>query len=219
MTSEKPKKALYKRWWVWLIAVIALIIIASQLGGNSTPTATEPDASGTSQTQAGETAAPEAGETTAPEEPAEASADGTRGNPFPIGTEIEGKDWTVVVNSVNLDASGEIMDANPFNTEPADGETWIIVNYTLTYTGSDEGNPLTDIEVEYVTPGGISVSNGTVVGHDGVGNFTDLPSSMFPGASHTIGNAFLVPSDGAGDGVVSIKIGFFGGDKIFVAAQ
>lgn len=38
----KPKKAWYKKWWVWLIAVIVLGAIASGSGGGKTPSAASP---------------------------------------------------------------------------------------------------------------------------------------------------------------------------------
>ena len=76
------------------------------------------DAFGTSTV----TTAPPADEATSTDEAPETApvdgdgaADGTRGNPYPLGTTIAGSDWQVTVNSYNPDATAEVMAANQFN--------------------------------------------------------------------------------------------------------
>ena len=57
-------------------------------------------------------------------------------------------EYSVTVNSVNLDASTEIAAANEFN-EKATGQ-YVLVDVELTYTGSEEGDPWLDLQVELV---------------------------------------------------------------------
>ena len=64
---------------------------------------------------------------------------GTREHPARIGDTLTGKEWTVVVNSFDPDATAEVMAENQFNEEPGDGKEYALVNLTVTYTGTDSG--------------------------------------------------------------------------------
>lgn len=62
---------------------------------------------------------------------------GTRENPAPIGVAFSSRDWEVVVNSVTLDATAEVLAANEINGPPEPGFQYMLVNLTVTYTGED----------------------------------------------------------------------------------
>lgn len=66
---------------------------------------------------------------------------GTRQDPYRVGTEFEVGDWIVVFNSFNLDANDIVAAADDFGVHPPTGFTFIIANYTVTYTGDDIGRP------------------------------------------------------------------------------
>ncbi len=87
-----------------------------------------------------------------------AAAVGTRENPAAIGSTVKGNEWTVVINSVTLNATDAVLAANQFNDAPDAGTEYILVNYTATYTGSDaDGQMPAFVGIEYVTAAGVSV--------------------------------------------------------------
>lgn len=147
-----------------------------------------------------------------------AEAEGTRANPYPLGSLIENEDWRVVVNSVTLGATDAVLAANSFNEAPEAGNEYIIVNYSTTYVGADEeGSMPAWVVVEYVTAEGTTVNS--------FDNFAVAPDPAFDSSSTlytdgtTSGNVvFSVPSASAGAGVLAIQPGLLS-DKVFVAVQ
>lgn len=142
--------------------------------------------------------------------------EGTRANPYPIGTAITQGDWTVTVNSTTLDATQTVMNAKSYNEAPADGSQYLLANITATYNGdnSQGENPL--VVLEYVT------AEGTTVGtYDSVAvppNDFDQTNTLYTGASTTGNIALEVPTATAGEGVLAVTPDTFG-DKAFVAVQ
>lgn len=152
----------------------------------------------------------------ASEEPA--VEQGTRENPFPLGTAVSSDDWTVVINSVTLgdDAAAQIADANIVNTPADEGHEYVVINYTVTYTGDDaDGQSAMLVGVEYVTGSGTTVSrtDKMVVAPDPA-NFT--LATLYNGGSVTGNDAVQVPSPV--DGVLAVRPGLVA-DKSFVAVQ
>lgn len=151
--------------------------------------------------------------TTAASEPTNAGGEqGTRTNPYPLGTAISSKDWTVTVNSFEVDATEKVMEENPYNDEPAAGTTYALVNVTATYTGDTSGTPM-EITVSYVTAGGntINTYDATVIGPDALAS-----NELYTGASAT-GNVFLqIPKDDAG--ALRVRPGIIA-DEVFVATK
>ncbi|UVK59068.1 hypothetical protein SEA_CEN1621_53 [Microbacterium phage Cen1621] len=188
-----------------LAATFAILGTLALAGCSSTTTGTPP----ASTEETTEEAAAETPEPAAPEL-------GTRENPYPIGSTIEGPEWTVVVNSVALGQADAVAAANPFN-EPADpGTEYIVVNYTATYTGSDaEGSMPALAQVEYVTGAGATVSglDKLVVAPEPA---MDTVSTLYGGASATGNVAIQVPSPV--DGVLAVTPGLMA-DTAFVAVQ
>lgn len=148
------------------------------------------------------------------DEPAGAET-GTRENPAPLGSEIEGKDWTVVINSVNLDATDAVLKENQFNDKPDAGHVYIGVNYTVTYTGNDaDGGTPAWVTMEYVSADGVSFDGleKIIMGPDEM----DTLKTLYNGASLT-GNRYLqVPTPV--DGVIAVSPGMIA-DKVFVATK
>ena len=155
-------------------------------------------------------------ESDAGEEAEEPAAEvGTRENPAPLGAPIDSAEWTVVVNSVNLDATEAVLAENEFQDPPADGTVFIGINYTVTYKGDDaDGQMPAMVGIEYVTADGNTVDglDRILMGPDSF----DSMSTLYNGASAT-GNYYLqVPAPV--DGVVAVRPGMVA-DKVFVAVQ
>lgn len=161
-----------------------------------------------------EVSAPEPAEPVEIEETVQEEAvveEGTRENPVPIGTQISSDDWTVTINSVNLDANDLIVD--DWNEPPAEGNTYIMVEATVTYTGNDPQGEIPFAEIDYVTAEGNTIPLAWV-SYEAT-DFT-LLDPLYEGASHTGSNAYEVPA--SVDGVLAVQPDMFS-EKTFVAIR
>ena len=142
------------------------------------------------------------------EEPA-APAEGTRENPYPLQSAISNDDWTVVVNSYSVDGTAAVAEGNMFNDAAPTGSHYEIVNYTVTYTGSDKGlSP--EVQVAAVTSAGNVLNS-----YDAMVSLNDSfgLDELYKGASATGSQAFLVPD---GESVLlRVTPGMFA-DEVFV---
>jgi hypothetical protein len=188
-------------------AMLAVLGVFALAGCSSPASVTPPASNGGNEEVVEETVA---------EEP-EAAAEGTRENPWPLGSTIEADDWTVVVNSVALGATDEIIAANQFNEPPVEGNEFILINYTVTYTGDDaDGQMAAFVGVDYVTPDGVTIdsTDAIVVAPEPI----DVTATLYNGGSITGNKALSVPSASAGEGVLAIRPGMIA-DTVFVAVQ
>ena len=154
----------------------------------------------------------------APTEGQDVTAEGgdgsARENPLPIGATLASDEWEVTVNSVDLDATDAVMAENPYNEEPAPGQTYVMVNVTATYTGDNPQGDMPLILIEYVTPEG-----NTIDGYEPlVPEPFDMAETLFNGASTTGNVAFLVDEATAAEGVLAVAPDMFS-QKRFVAVQ
>jgi len=158
---------------------------------------------------------------TVDEEPADpvASGDaqeGTRTNPLAIGASISNSEWDVTVNSVDLDATDVILAENTFNEAPADGNVYLMVEVSATYTGTNPEGDTPWVTVEYVSAGGNSFAS-----HDSMvvtPNSFDSLETLYEGASTTGNISIEVPEDEIADGTLKVSPGLFG-DPVFFAVQ
>lgn len=144
----------------------------------------------------------------AAEEPA-GDAQGSRENPYPVGSSIENSDWTVVINSINPDGNATVSEANQFNEPAPAGSHYEIVNYTVTYNGADSSYAA-EVQIAAVTASGevINSYDALVALNDSMG-FDEL----YAGGSATGSEAFLVPD---GETVVyRVTPGIFA-DDVFI---
>lgn len=65
--------------------------------------------------------------------------EGTLANPYSIGEEMTDGDWSLVIDSVNLDANAEIkaMDSIASKVAPDPGNTWVTFTATWKYNGAE----------------------------------------------------------------------------------
>jgi hypothetical protein len=135
---------------------------------------------------------------------------GTRSNPAAIGAQIKSNDYTITINSVNLNGTDAVMAANEFNDQPDSGTAYAVINATVTYTGKDSGNTSV-IGIAYVTASGnvLNTYDKLVIGPDPQLDGQEL----YSGASAT-GNVVLqVP---VGDnGLIRVRPGLIA-DELFV---
>ncbi|WP_233486725.1 hypothetical protein [Zhihengliuella sp. ISTPL4] len=174
------------------------------------------DSFGGSDVEVGEPTSTSEEANTADEEEAPAAEQGTRENPLPLGTPLSADEWTVTINSVTLNAQDQLLAASDlYNEAPDAGTEYIIINYTIQYTGKDaEGGMPAFVGVDYVTADGNTVNplDKMVMASDPI----DLMSPLYEGASVSGNNAMQVPTPA--DGVLAVRPGMVA-DKVFVAIQ
>ena len=139
---------------------------------------------------------------------------GTRSNPYPLGSVIANKEWSVTVNSFSPDATAAVLAENQFNDEPDAGHRYALANVTVTRLGQEAASPIFDVSVDYVTSQGnvIHSSDKMAVAPDGLSN-----NELYTDASST-GNVVLHVPEGD-EGLLRLKLGIFSGDDIFVAIK
>ena len=106
-TEAKPKKLIWKRWWLWVIVIFVIIIIISASGGEK-------------PTKIGESSKEEIG--TMAEEP--------QTNIFSIGEQVKLGDYVLTVNSVK-----SCIEDNEF-MQPKAGNKYVVVDITQENNGS-----------------------------------------------------------------------------------
>ena len=122
--AAKAKKPLYKRWWVWIAALVVVVIIGSATGGSGGETEVGP-------------ITPNA------EQPADAPADAPEETKRPgIGDSASwsgfGSGGTVTLNSVRRITSPE----SPTGTSPENG-SYLVADVTVEAAdGTVSGNPM-----------------------------------------------------------------------------
>jgi hypothetical protein len=67
---------------------------------------------------------------------------------LPLGQSGELSEYTITVNSVTANGNDIVAGANQFN-DPPTGQ-YVLVSMTVTYNGSDEGDPWLDLTTEFV---------------------------------------------------------------------
>ncbi|HIZ34457.1 MAG TPA: hypothetical protein H9815_01665, partial [Candidatus Ruania gallistercoris] len=82
-------------------------------------------------------------------EPEPAADEGSRENPFLIGEDVGNDDWSVMLEEP-YEAWDEVRAENQFNDPPADGMEFWMLPVTVTYTGTETGDPAWDLDFGFV---------------------------------------------------------------------
>jgi hypothetical protein len=141
---------------------------------------------------------------------------GTRDNPYPLGSSFAIDDWQVSVTSVDLDAWPEIKQENQFNDPPASGHQFVMFAVTGTYNGTETGNPSIDLQWNVVGSQGNTYGSGI---DDYCGVIPDAFSDqgeLFPGAT-AAGNVCISVASAQLDGATLHVEQFLGENGVFVA--
>lgn len=195
-------------------AIAAALLLGLTACGDAASPAEEdaPAAAGSSTASAPAGAEEETEEADEPEQQAGGTA-GTREDPLPLGTPIEGEDWVVTVNEVTPDATDAVMAANQFNDAPAEGTQYLLADVTVEYTGDESEMIMLGTGFAFVTATGETIDAGDAfaVGPDEL----DTAQELYNGGTAQGNVVFQVP-EGA-DGLLRVTTGMFGGEKTFVA--
>lgn len=195
---------------------VALLLGLTACGDTASPAEEDAPAAAGSSTASAPAGAEEetedAEEADEPEQQAGGTA-GTREDPLPLGTPIEGGDWVVTVNEVTTDATDAVMAANQFNDAPAEGTQYLLADVTVEYTGDESEMIMLGTGFAFVTATGETIDTGDafVVGPDEL----DTAQELYNGGTAQ-GNVVLQVPEGA-DGLLRVTTGMFGGEKTFVA--
>lgn len=137
---------------------------------------------------------------------------GSREDPLAIGETITTDEFEVVINSVQLNATDQVLAADEYNEPPAEGEAYAIVNITVTYTGEDSSTD-SMVGVDYVSADGVVKDDAYAYawGIEPEFGMTEL----FSGGSVTSNLVLMLPADA--DGVLLVSPGFF--DEAWVSLR
>ena len=108
------------------------------------------------------------------------------------------------------------MDANQFNDEPGDGETYILVPVTVTYSGSESVSPSFLLSVSYVAGTGNSYREASAVAP----NDSIHTNEIYDGGTEEFDLPFLIPEEAVEDGSFTVSALLdFRADDVWVAAE
>lgn len=202
--------------------VVFIIFVSIASGGDKNHTATAPSSAPAADVRSDDPTAtddpttssgPAADPSDTPtEEATKVSGEGTRDNPYPIGTTVSNDDWQVTLGTP-ADGWKKIKAENSFNSKPEKGKAYYLVPVTAKYLGDKTGTAWLDISVAFV-------------GSDSV-TYKDRCTAVFPKDLMDVaelykggvakGNACLVVPEGV-DGVWSVELGLFE-EPIFFSAN
>lgn len=133
--------------------------------------------------------------------------DGSFSNPFPLGSEFRTPEWTVVIDSVDLDATDAVYAGfAPGSTLPPlkQGHAFIQVNLSIAYTGTNPAGAVPwATRVAYVTAGGTSYGLEGVP-YNYAANPIDQVTPVLPGSTTTGSIVLEVPASGVEKGVLAL---------------
>lgn len=154
---------------------------------------------------------PEPTETEEPEEEPTAE-EGTRSNPYPIGTEVGNAEWSIVLGEPR-ESGDEIQAENRYNDPADDGFEYYIVPMTATYTGDETGQAAWDLTVRFVGSDGVTYDDRCGTIPDPIRDVGELYEG---GVAE--GNVCLTVPAGA-DGLWTVTAGWVGDPVFFVAGD
>lgn len=147
---------------------------------------------------------------------------GTQDQPFAIGETFtledgQGGTLDITVGEIDWDATDSVMEANQFNTEPEEGQTYILMPLSVTYHGDGEIETTLLLNIEYLSGAGNS--------HRDHGAVTPRPNlevgALQDGDTGEWDHGMLIPVEEAQDGG-AISIGVLSNveqDDVWVAAE
>ena len=127
-------------------------------------------------------------------------------DPLPIGTPVtgeglDGPEWQVVLGTPVLDATAEVLAADPTNEAPAEGMQYAVVPVTATYLGATVGDPLSELAVGFLAADGSQYSAADSFVLAPAPAFTDNGELLDPLGTATGNVVVEIPIDGAADGL------------------
>ena len=197
-----------------VVGLVLGLVIGSALGGGDSTTKAEPTASVTKP--AAEETSEQPSSPTPTEEPV-VDDEGTRTNPFAVGTPFGNEDWTVVLGPTVQNANDLVAAENLYNDPPVAGRQFVMVPVTVTYTGATSGTPWVELSFDFVGSAGNTF--GTAMDdYCGVvpGDLTNV-GELHPDGVGTGNVCVSVPSEQVAGGVWAVSTMF--SDPVFGALQ
>lgn len=143
-------------------------------------------------------------------EPAD-GAEGSRENPYPVGTTVTGEEWEVTLGEPR-EAWAEIEAESECNEPPAEGMEYWLVPVSATYVGAETGLPGVDLTVAFV--GADARTYDDRCGYGQIPDELDGLAELYPGGT-TEGNVCVtVPAGTEGVWALTTLLG----DRVFFAA-
>lgn len=142
--------------------------------------------------------------------------EGTRENPYAVGTKISSENWDMTITNVTLDATDEVLAESELNETPDSGNQYMMIDVEMTYTGDAPDGEMPMATFEYVSAGG-----NTFDGLDDMvvaPNALDTLENMYNGASTSGSIAIQIPSEDAEAGVLAVNPDMLA-DKVYVAVK
>ncbi len=136
---------------------------------------------------------------------------------LPLGSDVSDGIHTLVVNSVDLDATDTILDFNALNDEPDEGIVYILVNITMTRVSEERGDESPSADIKYVATDGTK--------HRAYIPILFLPEEFNPNVEvlaldeSTTGNVSMqAPADSPEQGMLEIRLPYSDG-RTYVAVK
>ncbi|MBD8062299.1 hypothetical protein [Oceanitalea stevensii] len=216
---QPPRRGL-KGWQVAAIATttgvlgLAVGIGIGSAGDDDAPAATPTPIARTEEPSAepAEDGATEAADDEAAEGAPADDEEGTRSNPYPVGTPVTDGEWEVTLGEPR-EGWSEIQAENQFNEAPAEGTEFYLVPVTATYLGDETGLPWMDLSVQFVGSDARTYTDSCGVIP---GDLMDVDELYEGGVAE--GNVCVAVPEGA-DGLWTLSTGWGGNTVFFTAAD
>ena len=154
----------------------------------------------------------------AEERRAVASADGTRAAPWPVGEEVRVGEWTFSVTAGLREAVEEVLAANSFNSPPAEGKEYAIVEVSARLEDGEDDDPQGvnwwTIEVAAVYDNEVREGCSAAI----PGQFYNH-ADVFPGGEAEGVICYILPTGAAASGEVLLMVGDDDDRTFFAAAE
>lgn len=184
-----------------IVAAVGVVFILTACSPSGGPQSQDISPSGNSQSSE--------------ELPVTSNPDGTRDNPYPMGTTIFTDDWQVTINDFTKDATDAVLAEWQYNKPDENGLVYSMVNLTYTYLGEGSGTPLFDIRVNFVGDNGIVYESPRAIIQ--FPEEMDSMTELYKGGTLTGNEGLAIP---VGEkGLIRIKIGLFRGGEAFFLTE
>lgn len=210
-TRPRRRKHTGRKVLIGTGALVALVIAIGAANGSQPAeddVAAEP-ATGTSTAEAADKGAasidPPVAEAAEPE-----VEEGTRENPFHIGTDVTDGEWDVVLGEP-FNGTQAVLAENMFNDEPPAGQEFWIVPVHAVYNGTESGTPWIDLTINFVGDDARTYSDACGVIPN---NLSDI-DELYPGGVAD-GNVCVSVPAGA-PGLWTLETGWFSETAFFDA--
>ncbi|MDR2373748.1 MAG: hypothetical protein LBD77_06565 [Bifidobacteriaceae bacterium] len=143
---------------------------------------------------------------------------GTRDSPAPLGAIIARESMTVVINSVILNATDQVVALNPRNPAPQAGQAYAIVNVTVDYTWGETEFDIADLGLAFVPEDGEVMTDfdALAIWEEPAPGLHQALRDIYE-VSPATGNAVLaVPLQA--EGVLAVRVGMFA-KEVYVAVD